>query len=84
MTSDEHYLIGHIQDVLSADPRTCKQDITIYIREGTLWLMGQTSTEERRQTIESVVVELAPDMGVRNEIRVLEVLPPTEAEIIPP
>jgi hypothetical protein len=84
VTSEEHYLIGHIQDVLAADPRTCKQDITIYIRDRHLWLVGQTSTEERRQIIEAVVSELAPELGVRNEIKVIEVLPPVQAEIITP
>jgi hypothetical protein len=82
VTCEEHYLIGHIQDVLAADPRTCKQDITVYIREQQVWLVGQTTTEERRQSIEDVVRELCPEMGVRNELKVLEVLPPVGAEII--
>jgi hypothetical protein len=78
----EEYLIGRIQEALARDPRTHKQDVRVTIAAGTIRLAGQTSTEERRLAIGSLVTELCPERTVLNELAVIEVASPGEPEII--
>ena len=82
MNTDYQYLVGRIQAVLAAHPRTNKLDVKVMIVSGKIHLMGQTSTEERRRAIAEVVAEMAPDMDVRNELTVLEIGSPGQAEDI--
>jgi osmotically-inducible protein OsmY len=82
MNLDYQYLVGRIQNALATDPRTNKQDVKIMVRNGRVHLMGQTSTDERKQTIAQVVSEVVPDLEVRNELSVLELTEPAEPEVI--
>jgi hypothetical protein len=78
----DDYLVGRIQEALARDPRTHKQDVRVAIVAGAIRLSGQTTTEERRSTIESLVYEMCPDRKVYNELAVIEVDGPGEPEII--
>ncbi|HXG92233.1 MAG TPA: BON domain-containing protein [Blastocatellia bacterium] len=82
MNLDYQYLVGKIQNALATDPRTSKQDVKVMIHSGRIHLMGQTSTDERRHTIAKVVSEVVPDMEVRNEMTVIELTEPAQAEVI--
>lgn len=82
MNLDYHYLVAKIQNVLATDPRVNKLDVKVMVCAGKIHLMGQTSTEERRLLISQVVSEMVPDMEVRNELTVIEVGEPAQAEAI--
>jgi osmotically-inducible protein OsmY len=82
MNLDYQYMVGRIQNALATDPRTNKQDVKVMIRNGRVHLSGQTSTEERRQTIAAVVSEIAPDLEVRNELTIIELSEPAAPEVI--
>ena len=45
-------------------------------------LLGQTATEERRRAIAEVAAETVPDMEVRNELTVIDIGGPGQAEDI--
>jgi len=82
MNTDYQYLVGRIQAALAAHPRTNKLDVKVMIAGGKIHLMGRTSTEERRHAIAEVVAEAVPDMDVRNELTVIEIGSPCQAEDI--
>lgn len=82
MNDDYQYLVGRIQDALANDPRVNKLDVKITVRQGRVHLTGQTSSEERRQSITLVVKEVAPDMEVRNEMTLIEISRPSQPEVI--
>jgi osmotically-inducible protein OsmY len=82
MNADYQYLVGKIQAALANHPRTNKLDVKIMIAGGKVHLMGQTSTEARRLAITEVVAEAVPDMDVRNELTIIEIGSPCQAEDI--
>jgi osmotically-inducible protein OsmY len=82
MNTDYQYLVGKIQTALATDSRTNKLDVKVMIAGGKIHLMGQTSTEDRRRAIAAVVVEAVPDMDVRNELTVIQIGDPAQAEEI--
>jgi len=82
MNTDYQYLVGRIQAALAAHPRTNKLDVKIMIAGGKVHLLGQTATEERRLAIAEVVAEAVPDMDVRNELTVMVIGSPCQAEDI--
>jgi osmotically-inducible protein OsmY len=82
MATDNHYLIGKIQNAIASDPRVNKQDVKVAIRGRRVHLMGQTSTAERRLAITAIVAEIVPDLEVCNELAIIEVTGPIEPEII--
>ena len=79
---EDDYLIARIQEALARDPRTHKQDVHVSIVGSTILLGGQTTTEERREAIGAVVGELAGGRAVRNDVVVLVVSPPGDAEVV--
>lgn len=82
MNLDYQYMVGRIQNALATDPRTNKQDVKVMISNGRVHLSGETSTEERRQTIAAVVSEVVPDLEVRNELTIIELSEPAAPEVI--
>ncbi|HWP43316.1 MAG TPA: BON domain-containing protein [Blastocatellia bacterium] len=82
MNADYQYLVGKIQHALANDPRVNKLDVKVMIIQGKVHLMGHTSSEERKRAIAQVVRETVPDLEVRNEITLMEVSQPAQAEVI--
>jgi len=82
MNSDYQYLVGELQHALATDERVNMLDIKVIVRSGKIHLIGQVATEERRRAVAEVVIELLPGVEVRNELTVLQVKTPPQAEII--
>ena len=82
MQSETDYLVGRIRQALAEDLRVNKQDVRVVIREGRVYINGDTSTEERRVAIAAVVSETVPDLDVRNEIVVRRVEGPVAPEVL--
>jgi hypothetical protein len=82
MNYECEYLIGKIQEQLAIDPRTSKQDVKLRCLENRIHISGQTATEERKQTIASVVAEFAPDFEICNELTIIETSAPRAPEVI--
>lgn len=80
--SDEQpeYQVGRIQQALATDPRTGELELDVRIASGRVFLTGAVATAERRQAVEEVVRELAPDLEVHNELSVTEEQPPGPSE----
>jgi hypothetical protein len=72
--------VGRIERALAEDPRTHELGIRVDVEDGLVCLRGEVTGESRRQAIAEVAREAAPELPVRNEVSVTEVLPPAAPE----
>jgi osmotically-inducible protein OsmY len=76
------YAATRLQQALAEDPRTTELGIKVTVRPGQVYLRGDVMTAERRDRLTEVVTELAPDLQVHNDVRVVEVDEPIERETL--
>ena len=74
------YLVAHIQDALATDERTGELELDVRIAGGRVFLAGVVATTERRDAVEQVVHEVAPDLDVVNQLSVTEGQQPGPSE----
>ena len=74
------YNIGHLHQALAEDSRTHELDIQIEAGDEHILLRGEVPQPERRLAIEALTREFFPGHRVENQIRVLEVISPSEEE----
>jgi osmotically-inducible protein OsmY len=82
MSDQDAYTAAHVHEALATDGRVGELGITVDVSDGMVTLQGIVPTEERRDAIEQVVVEMLPGYEVRNRINVEEVRPAGEPEVI--
>jgi len=80
MDLEYQYLVGHLQEALAADPRVSALDIKVVATGGRIHLMGEVTTQERRDAVNALVLEVLPGVPVRNQITVLELSGAPEPE----
>lgn len=81
MTGEQpEYVVARIQQALATDPRTGELELDVRIAGGRVFLAGAVATSERREAVEQVVRETAPELDVHNELSVTEDLPPGPSE----
>jgi hypothetical protein len=76
------YVVAHLRDVLAHDERVAALDIQVRIVGSDVFLTGTVSSPERREAIETVVREQAPDLTPHNQLDVLPSAAPTGREEI--
>ena len=74
MNQEYQYLVGKLQEALAVDGRVNALDIRINIAHGRVHLTGEVPTEERRAAVQRIAEEVLPDLDVRNDITVLELV----------
>jgi hypothetical protein len=77
---DGDYLAGRIERALAEDSRTNELGVCVEVKEGIVYLRGEVAGERRRQLVAEVAREAAPELAARNELSVIEVLPPVPDE----
>lgn len=84
MPSDalDGYDAEHIREQLIQDPRVGALDVQVRLSGGALLVTGNVPTAERKQAIDEVIAELAPDVEVRNDISVTDLSEPTGQEVV--
>ena len=66
---ESKHLIGRIREALATDPRTNVLDITIKVAGGKAFLIGEVTSDERRQAAIEVAAEvLPPDIELIDEL----------------
>jgi hypothetical protein len=65
------YLVAHLRTTLAEDPRTAEQGVRVTVRGDQVVVSGDVATEQRRAEVSSVISEIAPDMVIHNDIRVV-------------
>jgi hypothetical protein len=76
---------ARIERALAEDPRTHELGIRVEAEGGLVRLTGEVAGGRRRSLIAEVARDTAPELPVRNEVSVTEVLPPAaHDEVLPP
>jgi osmotically-inducible protein OsmY len=79
MTS-EQYLSARLRRALAEDPRTTELGVRVTVRGDHVLLSGDVACEERRAELEAVVHEIAPELQVLDDVRVVGVGEPEGSE----
>lgn len=75
------HLVGHIREALATDPRTNVLDVTIKVAGGKAFIIGEVTSDERRQAAREVVREvLPPDIVLVDELWIAKYNEPGEPE----
>jgi hypothetical protein len=74
------YVVARLRRALTEDPRTAEQGVRVRVVGRTVHLSGQVATNPRRDALTAVVADHAPEMTVRNDVRVVATGPPGEWE----
>ena len=82
MNVDYQYLVGRLQTALATDPRVNMLDVKVMVTNDKIHLTGQAIRENRKQSVEQVVLELFPELEIKNELTTLEVGQPAQPEVI--
>ena len=82
MNVDYQYLVGRLQTALATDPRVNMLDIKVMVTNDKVHLTGQVLSDNKKRSVEEVVLELFPYMEIRNELTTIEVGQPREPEVI--
>ena len=62
------YLAAHIYQALAEDPRVSALDLTVVVRAGKVFLIGEVESAERKQAAEEIAIEFAPALHIVNEL----------------
>ncbi|MFD9739061.1 BON domain-containing protein [Umezawaea sp. NPDC059074] len=79
MTS-EQYLSARLRRAIAEDPRTTELGVRVTVRGDHVLLSGDVACEERRAELEAVVHEVAPEVVVMDDVRVVSVAEPEGSE----
>lgn len=79
-TQHQEYAVSHLRECLAEDPRTHELDIQIEHNSGRLLLRGEVTCLDRQRAIGQVARECFPESVIDNQVRVLDVHEPFEAE----
>lgn len=80
---ESKHLVGRIREALATDPRTNVLDITIKVAGGKAFLIGEVSSDERRQAAREVAAEiLPPDIELIDELWIAKYNEPGRPETL--
>jgi osmotically-inducible protein OsmY len=73
---------AELQRLLAEDVGTTELGIEVACREGSLVLMGEVESAERRDAIAAKVAEFMPGADVRNDIAITRTQAPADVEVL--
>ena len=77
------HLVGRIREALATDPRTNVLDITIKVSGGKAFLIGEVTSDERKQAARDVASEVLPaDMELIDELWIAKYNDPGRPETL--
>ncbi|MEU0503366.1 BON domain-containing protein [Nocardia sp. NPDC004278] len=76
------YLVAHLRRALAEDPRTAELGVQVTIRGDVIVLVGEVSSIERKQQMETVVREQLPQARIHNDVHVTPPAAPRDTEAL--
>lgn len=67
----EQYLAARLRRAIAEDPRTTEMGVRITVRGGTALLSGDVASPERRAELEAVIHDVAPELTVLDDVKVV-------------
>ncbi|MEU5694958.1 BON domain-containing protein [Actinosynnema sp. NPDC020468] len=78
----EQYLAARLRRALAEDPRTAELGVRVTVRGDNVLLSGDVASPERRAELEAVVHDVAPEVTVLDDVKVVPVGEPDGSEEI--
>ncbi|GAA1276330.1 BON domain-containing protein [Saccharothrix xinjiangensis] len=78
----EQYLSARLRRALAEDSRTTEQGVRVTVRGDNVLLSGSVASEERRDALKAVVHDVAPELTVLDDVKVVPVDAPAGREEI--
>jgi hypothetical protein len=76
------YRVARLRERLAQDPKISELDIQIEVADNKVLLRGEVLTKERLEAIVKTAAEVFPDFQIENQIRIANIMEPTEIEEI--
>ncbi|ACU35747.1 BON domain-containing protein [Actinosynnema pretiosum subsp. pretiosum] len=76
----EQYLAARLRRAIAEDPRTTEMGVRITVRGDTALLSGDVASPERRAELEAVIHDVAPELTVLDDVKVVPVGEPEGQE----
>ncbi|MET8877403.1 BON domain-containing protein [Nocardia sp. NPDC004604] len=76
------YMVAHLRRALAEDPRTAELGVQVTIRGDVIVLVGEVSSIERKQQMETVVREQLPQARIHNDVHVTPPAAPRDTEAL--
>ncbi|MEV0678888.1 BON domain-containing protein [Actinosynnema sp. NPDC050436] len=67
----EQYLSARLRRALAEDPRTTELGVRVTVRGDNVLLSGDVACAARRDELEAVIREVAPELTVLDDVRVV-------------
>ncbi|ATE53410.1 MULTISPECIES: phospholipid-binding protein [Actinosynnema] len=67
----EQYLAARLRRAIAEDPRTTEMGVRITVRGDTALLSGDVASPERRAELEAVIHDVAPELTVLDDVKVV-------------
>jgi len=85
MTADDpiEYRIQSVEQALAQDGAVAELGLRLTATDATVVVSGTVTTEERRQAVRELVRELLPDLDVREDITLTNLVEPAHEEDVP-
>ncbi len=77
------YTKGRIMEALSKDERIAENDIKVMVSDSCIIVRGEVFTNEQKEAISDVVIEIEPSLELKNQVNVRVLMPPEGSEAIP-
>jgi osmotically-inducible protein OsmY len=74
------YLVARLRSALAEDPRTAEQGVRVTVRGDQVVVSGDVATRQRCEEVSAVIHEVAPDLVIHNDLRVVNAQEPTRRE----
>ncbi|SFQ31266.1 hypothetical protein SAMN05421810_10661 [Amycolatopsis arida] len=74
------YSVAHVRRALAEDERTAELGVRVNIRGNAVHLSGEVATEQRKAELDHVLAEVAPELRVHNDVRIVGAGEPTRRE----
>lgn len=74
------YRAARLRTALAQDPRTAELGVQVTVRGEHVYLSGTVPSARRKEELDHVLHERAPAVTVHNDVRIVEVGEPAEAE----
>lgn len=76
----EQYLSARLRRALAEDPRTTELGVRVTVRGDNVLLSGDVASAERRAELEAVIHDVAPELTVLDDVKVVPVEAPVGRE----
>jgi hypothetical protein len=76
----QQYLAARLRRALAEDPRTSELGVRVIVRGEQVLISGDVASEQRREELATVLAEVAPELHVYNDVRVVAAGEPTRTE----